>query len=214
MPTLQRSILHNAIGLALFALFTAGAIALVHHLTASRIEQQARRAQAGALLAIVPRRLHDNDILASTLRLPAIEALGLDKPADAYIARLKGHPTAIILPVIAPDGYSGAIRLLVGIERDGKILGVRVIENHETPGLGDRIELKKSNWVLSFDGKSLDNPGPSDWKVRKDGGDFDQFTGATITPRAVVGAVYGALRYFRQHRDALLTGNMQQLPSQ
>lgn len=211
MSDLRHSILRNAIGLALFALFTAGAIALVHQLTAGRIAEQARRAQAGALLAIVPAHLHDNDILASAVTLPAVAALGLDKPADAYIARLKGRPTAIILPVIAPNGYSGAIRLLVGIQRDGTLLGVRVVEDHETPGLGDRIELKKSNWILSFNGKSLDNPGPREWKVKKDGGNFDQFTGATITPRAVVGAIYGALNYFRQHRGALLNGQIRTL---
>jgi electron transport complex protein RnfG len=109
----------------------------------------------------------------------------------------------MILPAVAPDGYSGEIRLLVGIDLDGRILGVRVTNHRETPGLGDRIETRKSDWVHSFDGRSLGNPPAEQWNVKKNGGVFDQFTGATITPRAVVKAVQHSLAYFRQNRDII-----------
>ena len=122
----------------------------------------------------------------------------------AYIATLRGQPSAVILQVTAPDGYSGAIHLLVGIKAGGQLAGVRVLRHKETPGLGDKIELSKSPWVKSFDNKSLANPGADGWAVKKDGGKFDQFAGATITPRAVVKAVHQALQYFDQHQAELL----------
>jgi len=110
----------------------------------------------------------------------------------------------VILQAIAPDGYSGAIHLLVGIHADGRVAGVRVIGHRETPGLGDKIELAKSPWIRSFEGKSLTNPAADGWAVKKDRGEFDQFAGATITPRAVVGAVHRALQYFDAHKAELL----------
>src|SRR5690606_27069458 len=107
------------------------------------------------------------------------------------------------LTVTAPNGYGGAIRLLVGIREDGTVAGVRVIDHRETPGLGDGIEIEKSDWMTDFEGRSLGDPPVQRWRVKKDGGEFDQFTGATITPRAVVTAVRNALIYFRTHRQAL-----------
>ncbi|HCE41269.1 MAG TPA: electron transport complex subunit RsxG, partial [Alcanivorax sp.] len=119
-------------------------------------------------------------------------------------ARRDGAPGGAVLEATAPDGYGGAINLIVGVDMDGRVLGVRAVPPHnETPGLGDKIERRKSDWILSFNGKSLDNPAPDGWAVKKDGGRFDSFTGATITPRAVVTAVHRALRYFNAHRDDL-----------
>ena len=112
-------------------------------------------------------------------------------------------PVAVVLALIAPDGYGGPIKLLVGINADGSLAGVRVVNHHETPGLGDAIDTRRSNWILGFTGRSLGDPSPAQWAVRKDGGVFDQFTGATITPRAVVKAVKRALVYFEAHRDTL-----------
>jgi len=108
------------------------------------------------------------------------------------------------LPAIAPNGYTGKIHSIVGIFADGSVAGVRVLQHRETPGLGDKVELKKSPWVLSYNGKSLSDPGTQGWNVKKDGGEFDQFTGATITPRAVVKSVHAALEYFNENRDTLL----------
>ncbi|MHA5866058.1 electron transport complex subunit RsxG, partial [Pseudomonas aeruginosa] len=128
----------------------------------------------------------------------------LDAPRPAYVARLHGQASAVILQASAPDGYSGAIQLLVGVTAQGRLLGVRVVAHKETPGLGDRIELAKSPWVHGFDGKSLGDPADAGWAVKKDGGTFDQFAGATVTPRAVVRAVHKALRYFDANRERLL----------
>ena len=156
-----------------------------------------------ALAEILPAGSYDNHLLDNRLELNAPE-LGHRSPQSAYLALKGDQPSALILPVTAPDGYSGAIHLLVGIFADGRLAGVRVLGHKETPGLGDKIELAKSDWVRSFEGKSLSDPGEDGWAVKKDRGEFDQFAGATITPRAVVKAVHGALRYFDKHRAQLL----------
>lgn len=109
----------------------------------------------------------------------------------------------MVLSPVAPDGYNGAIKLLVAVRTDGSLAGVRVVSHRETPGLGDPIDTDKSDWIFAFDGRSLDNPSEARWKVKRDGGDFDQFTGATITPRAVVKAVYQTLIFFERHKDRL-----------
>jgi electron transport complex protein RnfG len=120
------------------------------------------------------------------------------------LATKDGAPVAVALEAVAPDGYGGEIRMLVGIRADGHIVGVRVTSHHETPGLGDYIDIAKSNWINQFVGKSVDDPPAEAWRVRKDGGQFDYVAGATITPRAVIKAVHKALRYFEKHRDELL----------
>lgn len=203
MAALGQSITRNAIGLALFAVITAGTIALTHAFTQERIQDQVRQAEAGALLEILPEDLHDNDLLQDTVNIGPSDKLGLKTGAQAHIARQDGAVTGIILPAVAPNGYSGEIRMLVGIDDSGEILGVRVTQHRETPGLGDKVETKKSGWIYSFNGKSLESIPSDQWAVVKDGGQFDQFTGATITPRAVVSAVHGALQYFEENRPAL-----------
>ena len=205
MAALAQSIRRSAIGLGLFAIVTGGTIALTHQLTEDRIQDQVERAEAAALYQIIPESDHDNDLLKDTITLPPGDRLAIDGPMTAWVARRDGEPTGLIFPAVAPDGYSGDIRLLVGVNLQGEILGVRVTSHRETPGLGDRVELKKSNWVLSFEGRSLGNPEPRNWNVKKNGGVFDQFTGATITPRAVVKAVQHTLIYFRKHRQDILS---------
>lgn len=204
MNALTRSMLRNALGLGLFAVVTAGLIALTQQLTAEAIQTQQQRAQASALLEIMPAAQHDNDLLSDRFVLEPTDALGLDAPSQGYRARRDGQVTGVILPVIAADGYSGPIRLIVAIDRAGRLLGVRVLEHHETPGLGDQIEARKSDWIETFTGLSLDQPPPAQWQVKKRGGHFDQFTGATITPSAVVSAVKQALHYFAAQRATLL----------
>jgi Na+-translocating ferredoxin:NAD+ oxidoreductase subunit G len=193
LPEISRSMLKNALVLGLFAIATVGSVALLQQATASRI----------ALGEILPAGSYDNHLLDNRIEVNARE-LGQRSPQSAYLALMDGAPSALILPVTAPDGYSGAIHLLVGIFADGRLAGVRVLGHKETPGLGDKIELAKSQWIRSFDGKSLSNPGAEGWAVKKDRGEFDQFAGATITPRAVVKAVHGALQYFDAHRAQLL----------
>ena len=203
LPEISRSMLKNALVLGLFAIGTVGSVALLQQGTAERIAKAEREAQVRALAEILPAGSYDNHLLDNRIELNAAE-LGHRSPQSAYLALKGDQPSALILPVTAPDGYSGAIHLLVGIFADGRLAGVRVLSHKETPGLGDKIELAKSDWVRSFEGKSLSNPGEDGWAVKKDRGEFDQFAGATITPRAVVKVVHGALRYFDTHRAQLL----------
>jgi len=200
---MRRAISRNSFMLALFALVTVSVIAGTWLMTRDRIAEQERAARARALLEIFPGHSHDNKLLDDVLPLPA-GALGEPQESQLFIARKQGLVEGMIFPVTAPDGYSGDIRLIVGIRRDGTIAGVRVLAHSETPGLGDRVELKKSDWVLGFNGRSLQDPLPQHWLVQKDGGEFDSFTGATITPRAVVKAVRAALLYYQQHGATLL----------
>ena len=200
----RRSMLRNALLLGLFALVGVGLVALVQQFTEARIAEAQREARGRALLELLPPGSYDNHPLDSQVPTFAPKLLGLDAPRPAYVARLHGQASAVILQASAPDGYSGAIQLLVGVTAQGRLLGVRVVAHKETPGLGDRIELAKSPWVHGFDGKSLGDPADAGWAVKKDGGTFDQFAGATVTPRAVVRAVHKALRYFDANRERLL----------
>ena len=190
--------------LLVFALIGTGLVALTHHLTAGRIADQRLKSRLRILNSILPSSLYDNLLEKDTIKVKSPRYLGTHEEVEVYRARLKGKPMAAVFAVIAPDGYNGNIKLLVAIHYSGKLAGVRVVEHQETPGLGDVIEMRKSNWTQrSFPGKSLNNPAPDKWKVRKDGGVFDQFTGATITPRAVVKAVHLALQYFQANRTML-----------
>lgn len=197
-----KNMLIGAVILGLFAIVGTGLVALTHEGTAERIAENQRQALLRNLHQVVPPSLHDNDLYQDSITV-SDPLLGTSQPVTVYRAREAGEPVAAVIASIAPDGYGGGIRLLVGIRYDGTLTGVRVIGHKETPGLGDAIEAERSDWILGFSGRSLSNPDTSRWKVRKDGGVFDQFTGATITPRAVVQAVYNTLRYHEKHRDAL-----------
>ncbi|MNN04934.1 Electron transport complex protein RnfG [compost metagenome] len=203
LPEMPRSMLRNALILGLFAVATVGVVAITQQGTATRIQAAEREAQVRALAEILPADSYDNHLLDNSVQL-SDTLLGSARPLPAYLALKGGQPSAIILQAIAPDGYSGSIRLLIGIHADGRLAGVRVLAHKETPGLGDKIELAKSRWVLAFNGKSLSDPDDNGWGVKKDQGVFDQFAGATITPRAVVKAVHHALQYFDAHRAELL----------
>ena len=202
LPELSRSMSKNALVLGLFAVVTVGGVTLLQQFTAERIQAAERAAQVRALGEILPAGSYDNQLLDHSVLIED-RLLGNRGPQPAYIAIKDGRPSAVILQAVAPDGYSGAIHLLIGIGADGRLTGVRVVGHRETPGLGDKIELAKDRWILGFNGKSLDDPQASGWAVKKDRGDFDQFAGATITPRAVVGAVHRALQYFDAHKAEL-----------
>lgn len=202
---LGKSISKNTLILTAFAIVTAGALALTNLGTQDRIAKAERAAQQRALYEVIPRDQHDNDLLTDTLPIPASawEPLGANADSKIHRARRDGKITALIIPAISHDGYSGDIGMIVGVNRDGTIAGVRVLLHKETPGLGDKIELKKHQWILGFDGKSLELPVISDWRVKKDGGVFDQFAGATITPRAVVGQVKRVLEFVAANQQTL-----------
>ncbi len=202
--SISKSISKNSILLFIFALVTAGILASTYEGTKETIAIAERKAAEKALLEIVPANRIDNDLLLDTLAIPqgAWKLLGLKEGGNIHIARKQGKTIAVIIPTVAPDGYSGDIKMIAGVNIDGTIAGVRVLTHTETPGLGDKIDLKKSEWIKSFNGRSLNNPTADQWKVKKDGGAFDQFTGATITPRAVVQQIHKVLDYVNsQHRE-------------
>lgn len=177
----------HGLTLAIFAACTTGLTAVVYHLTANTIAQQAALEKQKLLDQVIPQALYNNQ-LTDDCYILTDNALGNDKPHKLYVARFDGKPVAGALESTAPDGYSGAIELLVGADFNGKVLGVRVTTHKETPGLGDKIETRISDWIYSLSNKFITNEHDPHWAVKKDGGDFDQFTGATITPRAVVNA--------------------------
>jgi electron transport complex protein RnfG len=204
MTALRKHILSTASTLVVFAVAGSVLLSGTYRLTLPPIERSEREAKLRLIAQTLPSGAYDNDPISAARPLPADPLLGLKRPGQAYVARRNGEPVAVTLEAAAPDGYSGEIRLLVGILADGRISGVRVTAHRETPGLGDYIEIAKNPWIRGFDGKSLADPLPHDWKVRKDGGRFDYMAGATITPRALVKAVRKALEYYQAHREELL----------
>lgn len=202
-----RHMLITAVVLGIFAVVGTGLVALTFNKTEDRITVNAREALAHRLNAMVPPSTHDNDMATDIITVTSKELLGSTKPVKVYRARQDGNPVAVIFSPVAPDGYNGNITLLVAIGYTGNILGTRVVSHRETPGLGDPIEIERSNWIEGFTGRSLANPGDLGWHVKRDGGEFDQFTGATITPRAVVKAVYNSLQYFEAHKDELFASS-------
>ena len=200
---IHKQVLTTAGLLMLFAMIGAGLVGETYDRTYETIKRNEQEALLRKLNTILPASSYDNDLLSDRIDLPRDPLLGTSAPSKAYRAFNKGKPVAIVLSPIAPDGYSGPIELLVGINYDATLAGVRVVKHRETPGLGDAIDVERTDWILGFTGKSLHNPTLKKWKVKRDGGDFDQFTGATITPRAVVKAVRSALVYFDAHRKQL-----------
>jgi electron transport complex protein RnfG len=201
---LGQSVTRNSLLLGLFAVCTTALIAGTFLMTKERIAEQKRLAEEKALLQVVPRSRHDNSMLDDTLPVSRHSTgLGLKEDRQVYLARQGGETVAAIIPAVAPDGYTGEIELIVGVNRDGTVAGVRALAHRETPGLGDKVDIKKSDWIRSFEGRSLDNPTLEGWAVKKDKGVFDQFTGATITPRAVVAATLRVLQFAEANRTSL-----------
>ena len=189
--------------LMIFAIIGSGIVGLTYESTYERIKRNEQLVLLRKLNTILLPSEYDNDLLNDQITLEQDILLGTSTPSKAYLAYKNNKPVAVVLSPVAPNGYSGPINMLVGIYHDGTIAGVRVVKHRETPGLGDAVESQRSDWILGFDDESLENPGPKQWKVKRDGGAFDQFTGATITPRAVVTAVHSALLYFNEHRKEL-----------
>lgn len=211
MPeTIIRHASKTAITLMAFAIVFTSLMAYVYLVTKQPIEQSEAAARMSLFRQIMPEHMHDNDLLKDTVTIAPDPLLGTTEATVANIARIQQQPSAIIFEAIAHDGYSGDIKLLIAVDKDGVISGVRVISHKETPGLGDYIDIARNNWIKLFDGQSLNSYTESDWRVKKDGGQFDYMVGATITPRAVVGAVHKALVYVNQHKDTLFLAQHQQ----
>ncbi len=198
----KRKIAAAGLVLALFAVLGTGLVAFTHQATKDQIAENERQALLKSLSAMVPADTIDNDIISDKITVHEPDTLGGEE-TQIYRGRKGIDPVAAVFTTIAPDGYSGQIKLLVAVKADGSLAGVRVVAHKETPGLGDKVEIEKSDWVLGFDNKSLDNPPLDKWGVKRDGGTFDQFTGATITPRAIVKAVKKTLIYFKDNRTAV-----------
>ncbi|EGQ9213850.1 electron transport complex subunit RsxG [Vibrio sp. Vb2354] len=194
----------NGLTLAIFACATTGLVALTQYLTKDQIKVQEQKQLLSVLNQVIPENMHDN-ALAQACTMVTSPDLGTLRAMPAYLATKNGEPTAIAIESIAPDGYNGEIKVITGIDNQGNILGTRVLNHQETPGLGDKIDLRVTDWILSFTGKQVTEKNWNSWKVRKDGGDFDQFTGATITPRAVVKVVRNTVNYVNQSREDILS---------
>lgn len=203
MNEIKTTIIRVSLLLAAFAIGATTLVSLTEANTRDKILENERQTLLAAINALVDSHEYDNDILTDTLLIPGSRKLGTKDFTQVYRARKADTPIAAVFTSIAPNGYNGEIKLLIGVYHDGTLAGVRVIKHKETPGLGDKIVVKKGDWILKFEGLSLINPTESRWKVKKDGGNFDQFTGATITPRAIVTAVKKALQYFEKNRDEL-----------
>jgi electron transport complex protein RnfG len=191
------------LSLAFFALISVIFVAVTNHLTKDKIIENEAMLLMLALNEIVSTDRYDNDLASSKIILKSQDT-GFAKDTPVYLATLNGAPSTAIFEVTTLKGYSGAITMLVGINASDQTLsGIRIVKHKETPGLGDKMETRKSNWVFAFNGKSLNNPNTNGWQVKKDGGNFDQFTGATITPRAIVNIIKTTLIYAQSNMTKL-----------
>lgn len=203
---LIKTMFSSAGKLTAFVLVSILLLLLVRYVTAPVIEEAERQTLLETFSQVLPNELYDNDPLNNTITIEDtsyLDLLGSSQPVTVYRAFKNSQPAGAILTTIAPNGYSGNIYVLMGVLPDGRVSGVRVLKHAETPGLGDKIEIAKSNWILEFDGRSLRDDNDPRWAVKKDNGDFDQFTGATITPRAVISAVKNALIVVNDMRGKL-----------
>ena len=203
MKSTPNPVIRSGVLLGLIAVLGTALLAGVNALTHERIVEQDKLRVLQQFNALVPTTSYNNDLLTDRIDIRNEEFFRHPAPIAVYRARMNDRPVAVLMTITAPDGYNGDIRLLTAIDTTGKVLGVRVVSHRETPGLGDPIEIERSDWILGFTDKSLLNPKDEGWAVKRDGGEFDQFTGATISPRAVVKAVQSTLLYFKANQTSL-----------
>ncbi|MFV2056402.1 MAG: electron transport complex subunit RsxG, partial [Thiohalomonadales bacterium] len=202
---IAKHMIKTALVLSLFAFVGTGLVSVTQWQTRDQIRASETQALLRSLHAVLDPSLYNNTLLTDTIMVNSREWLGSHKPTPVYRARKDGSPVALILSPVAPDGYNGDIHLLVGVLNNGHISGVRVLNHRETPGLGDAIEARRSDWILAFTNKFLQDDNTKAWQVKRDGGVIDQFTGATITPRAIVQAVKKTLQYVALNKEKLFT---------
>lgn len=190
--------LRTLLTLGLIGLLAAALLSGVHLATRDRIASEQQRQALATLNQLVPESGYDNELIEDRF---SAWISGLSSPSTIYRARMESEPVALLADVTTPDGYSGDIRLLVGIEPDGEVIGVRILEHRETPGLGDKIELKRTDWLRQFTGKSLGAPPAQAWAADRRGGAFDTLSSATITSAAVIEAVRNVLAWYAANRD-------------
>ncbi|MFO1405138.1 MAG: electron transport complex subunit RsxG [Azonexus sp.] len=198
----QAKMLKHGVILGLFCLGFGVLLAVTDEVTVDNIAARAIEDKQNSLSQVLPDSLHDNNPVKDTVILANAEGHEI----TAYRARKEGKVTGVAYEIFG-TGYAGEIKLMMGIDAEGKVLGVRVLAHKETPGLGDKIEVKKTDWITRFDGLSMGNPPLEKWKVKKDGGQFDQFAGATITPRGVLKAIREGLEFFAANKATLTEVN-------
>ena len=201
LAEVREKLSYQGISLGVIALLTSAALAIANNATHDEIIAAEKRDLQASLTQVLPAGIADNDLLNDTVRLDGPDGV----PVTVYRARKAGTVSAAVYQMAA-RGYAADVVVLIGVDMNGRMLGARVIKHSETPGLGDKIEIAKTKWILAFNGKSLGDPAPDKWAVKKDGGIFDQFAGATITPRAVVKAVKSGLDFFAIHRTEIVQG--------
>ncbi|MBK1693789.1 electron transport complex subunit RsxG [Chromatium weissei] len=192
----------HAIILGIFCLGFGVFLALTEWITHDSVLARAMEDRQNSLSQVMPAEIHDNNPVLDTLTIQD----GEGRDITVYRARKAGLVTGVAYETFG-SGYAGQMKYMIGVDANGYLLGVRVLSHKETPGLGDKIEIKKGDWILQFTGLSIGNPPIEKWKVKKDGGQFDQFTGATITPRGAVKAILNGLQFFDAHRAQLLEVN-------
>ena len=198
---MQSDMFKHGLILGIFCLGFGLLLVLVQAVTADDIAARAIDDRQASLSQVLPNDTHDNNPVTDTLKFTDEEGHTI----TVFRGRKNGAVSAVAYEIYG-SGYAGEIKLMLGVDANGNILGVRVLAHKETPGLGDKIEVKKTKWILKFNGLSLGNPPEEQWKVKKDGGQFDQFSGATITPRGVVLAIRKGLEFFAQHKSEMLEG--------
>jgi electron transport complex protein RnfG len=198
-----RQIVITAIILLLFTVVGTSMVAFTYDGTREKIAANERATLQRKLNQLLPAGSYDNDLLDDRITVTLPDANDRDSGITVYRARNNCADAGLVMTAVAPDGYSGRIKMLIGIRADDTLSGVRIITHRETPGLGDAIDEQRTDWVFGFDGKSIGNPPIERWRVKKDGGAFDQLTGATITPRAIVKAVKRTLLYYQANREML-----------
>jgi electron transport complex protein RnfG len=199
----DQSIVKTGLTLAVIAAICTALVALTFQATRERIAANEKALLEQSLQPALAGTFYDSGVSESRLILPPPHGLPGNDPAVIYRVFAGSEPVAALFAVTARDGFSGPIRILIGIGVDGTITGVRILQHRETPGLGDKIESARSDWVFQFDGRSMGNPIATGWAIEVDGGEFDQLTGASVTPRAIIKAIRDTLIYFESHRDEL-----------
>ena len=197
----MNSVVKSGITLAVIAGLCTALVALTYTATAERIEVNEQAWLERSLQPALSGLFFDSGVTESMMTIPPPHDLPGSEAAIVYRVYAEDAPVAALFVVSARDGYAGPIRVLVGVDVSGAVTGVHVLEHRETPGLGDRVESGKSDWVQQFDGRSLIDPSPSGWAIKRDGGRFDQLTGASVTPRAIVKTIRDTLLYFEAHRE-------------
>jgi len=199
----DKFVIKTGVTLAAIAAICTALVAATYQLTEERIAANEKALLERSLQPALGGISYDGSVSESQIVLQAPHDLPGNDPAIIYRVYAKEQPVAALFAVTARDGFSGPIRMLVGVEFDGRVSGVRILQHRETPGLGDKIESARSDWIFQFEDRSIGDPVVAQWAIKSDGGDFDQLTGASVTPRAIIKAVRNTLLYFDDHREEI-----------